>query len=69
MERFILEMNRTAANIGLNTTTFMNPHGLSNHLQKSTAAEVGRMAAVAMRDPLFRKVCSTLFYQCRPLND
>ncbi len=27
------------------------------------------MAAIGMRDPLFRKVCSTRYYQCKPLND
>lgn len=62
-------MNTQAKRMGLRMTHFANPHGLSNHLQKSTPAELGKMTALTMQNPIFRKVCSTRFYSCRPLND
>ncbi|HEX6984065.1 MAG TPA: hypothetical protein VF170_01755, partial [Planctomycetaceae bacterium] len=63
-ERFVAEMNRTAARIGLAGTTFRNPHGLSVDGHRSTAADLVRLAAAALKHDRFREVVSTRLYGC-----
>ncbi|MDX1931224.1 MAG: D-alanyl-D-alanine carboxypeptidase family protein [Capsulimonadales bacterium] len=46
-------MNRRAAEIGCNDTHFVNPHGLTEPNHYSTARDLARIAAVAMRNPRF----------------
>ena len=40
VKTFVALMNKTAKKMGLNDTTFANPHGLSNSQSRSTAADV-----------------------------
>jgi D-alanyl-D-alanine carboxypeptidase len=37
-------MNKMSAKLKLNDTTFVNPHGLSNKANKSTAYDVAQIA-------------------------
>jgi D-alanyl-D-alanine carboxypeptidase len=60
--RFVAEMNREAARLGLTQTRFGNPHGLSDSKQQSSAADVGKLAAITLRDPLFQAIVSTRNY-------
>jgi len=60
--RFVHEMNREAARLGLSLTRFGNPHGLSDTRQQSCAADVCKLAAVVLRDPLFRAIVDTPTY-------
>lgn len=61
---FIKEMNHTSRKMGLKSTWFTNPHGLSDPGSYSTAADVGKMAAHAMKDPLVRKIAACITYKC-----
>lgn len=48
LKEFIKEMNKVAQKLGLKNTNFANPHGLSEKGNKSTAAELGRIAYIAL---------------------
>ena len=57
--RFIAEMNRVAAELGLRETHFANPHGLPAAGHRSSARDLARLAQVALLDPTFAAVVST----------
>ena len=57
--RFIAEMNRVAAELGLRETHFANPHGLPAAGHRSSARDLAKLAQVALLDPTFAKVVAT----------
>lgn len=61
---FIKEMNENAKLLRLTHTTYANPHGLANINNKSTAEDVGKLAAQAMQLDLFRSIVGTKSYKC-----
>ena len=65
MKYFIQEMNRYARALGLESTNFANPHGLSHKNNKSTAADIGKLACIAMQDPIVRDIVNKSQYECR----
>lgn len=58
-EDFVALMNRYAAQLGLNDTHFENPNGLDEGDHHSTAYDMARLTAEAMRLPEFRKIVGT----------
>jgi D-alanyl-D-alanine carboxypeptidase (penicillin-binding protein 5/6) len=58
-DHFIKQMNDAAEGFGLQSTHFDNPHGLPSDDHTTTARDLGRLAQLALRVPLFRKVVST----------
>jgi len=57
VEVFVSQMNALARQLGMERTLFVNPHGLEPRkgLQPhSTAADMAKLAAYAMKDPAFR---------------
>jgi D-alanyl-D-alanine carboxypeptidase (penicillin-binding protein 5/6) len=56
---FVAEMNRRAAALGMADTHYENPHGLTANGHKSTAADLVKLAYMAMQNPLFRQYVST----------
>jgi len=61
---FIQEMNRYARALGLESTNYANPHGLSHKNNKSTAYDQGKIACIAMQEPLIREVVIKQNYEC-----
>ena len=61
-------MNRYARAIGMENTTYNNPHGLGDKNNKSTAADLGKLACVCMQDPIFRDLTSRRIYKCQGIN-
>jgi serine-type D-Ala-D-Ala carboxypeptidase (penicillin-binding protein 5/6) len=61
---FVTEMNINAMLLKLTQTTFANPHGLSNFNNKSSAGDMGRLAAFAMKNSKFREIVSCREYIC-----
>jgi len=59
---FIREMNKLALKLGLKSTNFTNPHGLSEKGNKSTATDLGKLGYFAMGVPLIEKIVSTKIY-------
>jgi len=65
LARFVEEMNRCAAALGMASTTFTSPHGMAHIRHTSTAVDVARLVAAAWADPRFRAVASTARYTCQ----
>ncbi|WP_334314208.1 D-alanyl-D-alanine carboxypeptidase family protein [Aneurinibacillus sp. Ricciae_BoGa-3] len=59
MEGFVKLMNEKAEYIGMQSTHFMNPHGLDNPDHYSTAEDMAKLTAYALRNPEFQKIVST----------
>lgn len=53
---FVMMMNRRAADLGLEGTSFANPHGLDAPGHYSTAEEVAALTSAAMKNRDFRKI-------------
>ena len=65
MKYFLQEMNRYARALGLESTNYANPHGLSHKNNKSTAADIGKLACIVMQDPLVREIVIQKHYVCQ----
>eukprot|EP00826_Nyctotherus_ovalis_P045764 TRINITY_DN5096_c0_g2_i1.p1 TRINITY_DN5096_c0_g2~~TRINITY_DN5096_c0_g2_i1.p1 ORF type:complete len:236 (+),score=60.55 TRINITY_DN5096_c0_g2_i1:304-1011(+) len=63
-KHFVYEMNKNAKALGMMHTRYDNPTGLSNIYNKSTAEDVGKLCAAAMKIPKFREVVSSQNYSC-----
>lgn len=59
VEGFADMMNIRAEELGLSDTHFKNPHGLDNEEHYTTAAELAKIAAEALKNETFRKITST----------
>ena len=55
---FVLLMNQKANEIGAYNTCFQNPHGLSNPTHYTTAYDLARITAYAMKNPIFAEIVS-----------
>lgn len=59
VEGFVELMNDKARQLGLTGTHFDNPHGLDSPSHYATAADLAKLAAYAMEDPIFCQTVST----------
>lgn len=59
---FVELMNKKAAEIGANTTHFMNPHGLDAENHYSTAYDLFLITQYAQTLPIFNTISSSSFY-------
>ena len=53
LERFVVEMNRTAERLGLDDTRYANPHGLTAAGHRTSVRDLVRLAWTAMQNPKF----------------
>lgn len=60
VEAFVGEMNRKAAELGMTGSSFANPNGLDDEKHFSTARDMARLAAYAVQNPTFVRICSTM---------
>ena len=58
-DSFIAAMNRKAAEIGMKSTHFNNPHGLPSDGHQTTARDLAQLAFAAFQVPEFRKRVET----------
>lgn len=58
-EGFVLMMNRKAELLGLEQTHFKNPHGLDEDDHYSTANDLAKLTAYALKNPVFRSIVKT----------
>ena len=56
---FVDLMNQRAAELGLADTHFANPHGLDAPDHYTSAADLARLARVALRNPTFAQIVAT----------
>ena len=59
IEDFAKEMNATAVRLGLSSTHFTNPHGLSDEEHYTTAYELALITQAALRIPLIAEIVAT----------
>jgi len=59
VQAFADEMNALSAEMGLEATHFVNPHGLDHPDHRTTAIELARIAAAAYADPLIARIMAT----------
>jgi D-alanyl-D-alanine carboxypeptidase len=64
MKLFVQEMNNNAKKLHLSNTSFANPHGLRNYFNKSSAADIARLSAVAMKNRNFKAIVKRRKYKC-----
>ncbi len=65
---FVERMNTRAAELGMENTHFVNPHGLHNDDHYTTAWDIFRMSKEAMTHAPFREIVSTGRYDTAPTN-
>ena len=58
IEAFCALMNSRAKELGMNNTSFKNPSGLPCDGHYSTALDMAKLAAFAIKQPQFLKICS-----------
>ena len=56
---FVLLMNQKANEIGVKNTSFQNPHGLSVSGHYTTALDLAKITAYAMKNPVFKEIVSS----------
>ncbi len=59
VESFAALMNQKAEALGLVSTHFTNPHGLDHEEHYTTAYDLARISAYALKNETFRTICST----------
>ncbi len=59
IDEFSDMMNCTAARLGLSDTHFTNPHGLDNADHYTTAADLAKLTAYALKNEKFREIVAT----------
>lgn len=69
VETFVAMMNARAAEMGLTSTHFVNPHGLDAEGHYSTARDLLRIAVTAMQNPVFREMVATTRFMLDPAPD
>ncbi len=66
VDNFVKLMNEKAKSLGMNNTTFINPHGLENKEGKgnmSTAYDMALLSSYAMQNETYRNIVSTKNYK------
>lgn len=61
-EAFAAEMNRFAEELHCKDTNFVNPHGLHDDQQYTTARDITRILSAALKNELFREIFETVYY-------
>ena len=59
VEKFAALMNETARKCGANDTNFVTPHGLHDDNHYTTARDLAKISAYAMRNATFREIVSS----------
>ncbi len=64
IDAFVAKMNARAKELGMNSTHFENPHGLSQPKHLTTAADLARLAYAASKSDIIQRVVSTRQHAC-----
>jgi D-alanyl-D-alanine carboxypeptidase (penicillin-binding protein 5/6) len=69
VEQFVAEMNRQAAQLGMDKTHYANPHGLTAKGHRSTARDLLKLARAVLDDSLLAKYVSTRQHAARVVGE
>lgn len=62
VDAFVKKMNQKAKELGCKNTSFVNPHGLHDEKQYTTAEDMLKITRCAMTEPYFMDITSTVEY-------
>lgn len=62
VEKFVAKMNEVAKKAGAINSSFANPHGLDDEKHYSTADDLAKITAYAMKNDVFRTIVSTKYH-------
>lgn len=68
IQSFVDMMNDKAAELGMENTHFMNPHGLHSSEHYTTVSDLYKLVKYAMDIPVFMDICTTNAYTLAPTN-
>ena len=68
VDRFVEMMNETAAKLGMNSTHFMNPHGLPDDDHYTTVLDIHKLATAAFGVEKIKTICGYSRYVMPPTN-
>ncbi|MBQ1282134.1 MAG: D-alanyl-D-alanine carboxypeptidase [Oscillospiraceae bacterium] len=70
-EAFVARMNARAASLGLSETAYGNPHGLDHENNYSTARDLAKLTAVAIKNEDFRRIasCESISFGARSMQN
>ena len=68
IENFTLLMNEKAKSLGANNSNFDNPHGLPDKTSYSTAKDLAKITAYALKNETFREIVSTKKHTATEIN-
>ena len=66
VDAFVLRMNERAAELGCKDTRFANPHGYHDDNHFTSAVDLARITAEALKNEEFRKIVSATTYTMAP---
>ncbi|MBE7031618.1 MAG: D-alanyl-D-alanine carboxypeptidase [Ruminococcaceae bacterium] len=71
VEEFVMRMNEKAKALGLENTSFVNPHGLHHKDHHTTAADMAKLARAAMQNPAFQGIveCAHIYLPATNMSD
>ena len=65
-EKFVMEMNKKAKELGMKNTKFSNPHGLDEDTKNySTAKDMAILSKYAYQNKIYREIVGTKKYSCK----
>lgn len=62
IDGFVDLMNQKAQSLGMTNTHFMNPHGVHDENHYTTARDMGKLAAYAIKNPAFVEIAKAVTY-------
>lgn len=65
---FIKEMNRVAKSLKLKNTKYVNPHGLAAKANRSTVADLGKLASYLLTFKVAYRIVNQESYSCEVIN-
>lgn len=71
VDEFVMRMNEKAKALGLENTSFVNPHGLHHKDHHTTAADMAKLARAAMQNPTFQGIveCAHIYLPATNMSD
>jgi D-alanyl-D-alanine carboxypeptidase len=67
-DKFAIEMNKRALELGAKNTNFVNPSGLFNDKHKTSAKDLALIMKELSKNPDYTKIATTSFYKIPPTN-
>lgn len=67
-DKFAVEMNKRALELGAKNTNFINPSGLFNDKHKTSAKDLSLIMRELSKNPDYTKIATTSFYKIPPTN-